>query len=79
MTDIDNGVEAPKKSLSAIYYNNKIKTNPEFYEKEKKRVSEYIHNRYYNDPDYREKILKQKKEYYHKKKALKNASNTAEK
>ena len=61
-----NSTEAPKKSASAIFYNNKIKTDAEFYEKEKKRVSEYIHNRYFNDPDYREKILKQKKEYYQK-------------
>ena len=79
MTDMKNSTEAPKKSASAIFYNNKIKTDAEFYEKEKKRVSEYIHNRYFNDPDYREKILKQKKEYYQKKKALKNALNTAEK
>ncbi len=65
------------KSTSAIYYNNKIKTDVEFYEKEKKRVSIYIHNRYFNDPLYRERILQQKKEYYLKKKALKNALNTA--
>lgn len=73
-----NTTEAPKKSASAIYYNNKIKENPEFYEKERKRVSEYIHNRYFNDPEYRERILQQKKELYLKKKALKKASNTAE-
>ena len=79
MTDKDKITEAPKKSTSAIYYNNKIKSDAEFYEKERKRVSDYIHNRYFNDPDYRERILKQKKEYYQKKKALKNASNTAEK
>ena len=66
------------KSSSAIYYNNKIKTDAEFYEKERKRVSEYIHNRYFNDPEYRERILKQKKEYYLKKKALKIATNTTE-
>ena len=79
MTDINKITEAPKKSTSAIYYNNKIKSDAEFYEKERKRVSDYIHNRYFNDPDYRERILKQKKEYYQKKKALKNALNTAEK
>ena len=79
MTDINKITEAPKKSTSAIYYNNKIKTDAEFYEKEKKCVSDYIHNRYFNDPDYRERILKQKKEYYQKKKALKIALSTAEK
>ena len=78
MTDTKNSIEAPKKSASAIYYNNKIKTDAEFYEKEKKRVSEYINKRYFNDPDYREKNLKQEKEYYQRKKALKKEENTAE-
>jgi len=73
MTSVMNVAETPKKSYSAKYYNNKIKTDSEFYEKEKKRVSDYIHNRYFNDPEYREKILQQKKEYYLKKKQLKNA------
>ena len=36
MTDMNKNMEAPKKSASAIYYNNKIKTDAEFYEKEKK-------------------------------------------
>ena len=36
MTDMKNSTEAPKKSPNAIYYNNKIKTDAEFYEKEKK-------------------------------------------
>ena len=71
MTDINNGAEAPKKSPNAIYYNNKIKTNPEFYEKENKRVSEYIHNRYFNDPDYREKKFKAKKGILSKKEGFK--------
>ena len=73
MTSVMNVTETHKKSYSAKYYNNKIKTDAEFYEKEKKRVSDYIHNRYFNDPEYREKILQQKKEYYLKKKQLKNA------
>jgi hypothetical protein len=73
MTTVMIFEETPKKSYSAKYYNNKIKTEAEFYEKEKKRVSDYIHNRYFNDPEYREKILQQKKEYYLKKKQLKNA------
>ena len=73
MTSVMNIAETPTKSYSAKYYNKKIKTDAEFYEKEKKRVSNYIHNRYFNDPEYREKILQQKKEYYLKKKQLKNA------
>ena len=56
------------------FYTNKIHTNTEFYEKEKKRVDEYQKNKYANDTEYREK----KKEYcrikmrelYRKKKAL---------
>ena len=54
-------------SYSAKYYNAKIKSNPEFYEKERKRVCEYIHNRYTNDEEYKQKILLQKKEYYQRK------------
>jgi len=41
------------------YYNNKIHTNPEFYEREKKRVAEYVKNRYNTDEEYKEK----RKEY----------------
>jgi len=52
-------------------YNNKIHTNPEFYEAEKKRVVSYIKNRYANDPEYRENLLRKKREYYAKKKAEK--------
>ena len=55
-------------SFSAKYYNAKIKNNPEFYEKERRRVCEYIHNRYNTDEEYKQKILQQKKEYYQKKK-----------
>ena len=40
--------DTPNLSYSAKYYNAKIKSNPEFYEKERKRVCEYIHNRYTN-------------------------------
>ena len=67
MTEIMNIIHPLKMSNSAKYYNNKIKTDAEFYEKERKRVAEYIHNRYFKDPEYREKILQQKKEYYLKK------------
>ena len=57
-----------KPSFSAVYYNNKIKSNKEFYDKERKRVCEYIHNRYTTDEEYKQKILQQKKEYYQRKK-----------
>jgi len=40
------------------YYNNKIHTDPEFYDKEKKVVA-YVKNRYNTDEEYREK----RKEY----------------
>ena len=60
--------DTPNLSYSAKYYNAKIKSNPEFYEKERKRVCEYIHNRYFNDEEYKQKILQQKKEYYQRKK-----------
>jgi hypothetical protein len=73
MTSVMNVIETPKKSYSAKYYSYKIKTDAEFYEKEKKRVSDDIHNRYFNYPGYQKKILQQKKEYYLKKKQLKNA------
>ena len=58
----------PTPSYNAKYYNAKIKSNPEFYEKERKRVCEYIHNRYFNDEEYKQRILQQKKEYYQRKK-----------
>ena len=60
--------ETPVLSYKAKYYNDKIKSNPEFYEKERRRVCEYIHNRYNNDEEYKQKILQQKKDYYQKKK-----------
>ena len=60
--------DTPNLSYSAKYYNAKIKSNPEFYEKERRRVCEYIHNRYTNDEEYKQKILQQKKEYYQRKK-----------
>ena len=41
------------------YYNNKIHTDAEFYEAEKKRVIAYQNNRYATDQEYREK----RKEY----------------
>lgn len=59
---------APTPSYNAKYYNDKIKSNPEFYEKERRRVCQYIHNRYFNDEEYKQRILQQKKEYYQRKK-----------
>ena len=41
------------------FYANKIHTNPEFYEAEKKRVVKYLVNRYNTDEEYKNK----KKEY----------------
>ncbi len=58
--------ETPVLSYNARYYNDKIKRNPEFYEKERRRVCEYIHNKYNNDEEYKQKILQQKKDYYQK-------------
>jgi hypothetical protein len=60
--------EIPSLSYNAKYYNAKIKSNPEFYEKERKRVCDYIRNRYNTDEEYKQKILQQKKDYYQKKK-----------
>lgn len=71
MVETPNDTKITKKSYSAKYYNAKIKSNPEFYEKERKRVCEYIQNRYNNDEEYKKKILQHKKEYYQLKKAEK--------
>jgi hypothetical protein len=51
-------------SLSAIYYSNKIHTNPDFYQKEKKRIADYMKNRYNTDEAYREKKKKYHRERY---------------
>ena len=61
---LNENIIAKKKLYNANYYNAKIKSNPEFYEKERKRVCEYIHNRYNNDEEYKKKILERKKERY---------------
>ena len=56
------------------FYTNKIHTDTEFYEKEKKRVTEYQKNRYASDPEYKEKKKEycriKMKELYQKRKAL---------
>jgi len=63
------------KSFSARYYDNKIKTDAEFYAKEKKRVAEYMKERYKTDEEYKERIKEQKKaSYYRRKEAKTNAS-----
>ena len=71
MVETPNDNKIAKKSYNAKYYNAKIKSNPEFYEKERKRVCEYIQNRYNNDEEYKKKILQHKKEYYQLKKTEK--------
>ena len=45
------------QSFSAKYYDNKIKTDLEFYAKEKKRVTEYMKNRYATDEEYSNKVI----------------------
>jgi hypothetical protein len=52
------------------YYNNKIHTDAEFYQEEKKRVVEYQINRYKNDEKYRQMKIEIAKNYYKKKKEL---------
>jgi hypothetical protein len=57
------------QSVYAKYYDNKIKTNPEFYNNEKKRVIEYIKNRYATDEEYRNRVKEQKLQSYYRRKA----------
>ena len=73
MTEVIEKLPLEERMRNSVkkYYNNKIHTNAEFYEKEKKRVLEYIKNRYANDQEYRENILMKKREAYAKKKELK--------
>ena len=61
-----------QQSSCARYYENKIKSDADFYEKEKKRVMEYMRNRYATDEEYRNRVKEQKKQSYHRRKALKN-------
>ena len=71
MTEVINTklpLEERMRLATKKYYNNKIKTDKEFYDKEKLRVVEYIKNRYANDPEYKENLLRKKREYYAKKK-----------
>ena len=58
------------QSFSAKYYDNKIKTDLEFYAKEKKRVTEYMKNRYATDEEYHNKIKEQKKQSYYRRKSM---------
>ena len=58
------------QSFSAKYYDHKIKTDLEFYAKEKKRVNEYMKNRYATVEEYRNKIKEQKKQSYHRRKSM---------
>ena len=64
--------EVKTPTTQSIFYNNKIKTNPEFYEKEKKRVTEYMVKRYHNDEEYKQKRRESAlKSYYNRKNAQK--------
>ena len=65
-----------QQSLSAKNYENKIKNDAEFYEKEKQRVMEYMKNRYATDEEYRNRVKEQKKQSYHRRKALKSQSSS---
>ena len=51
------------QSFSAKYYDHKIKTDLEFYAKEKKRVNEYMKNRYATDEEYCNKIKEHKSKH----------------
>ena len=70
MTEVIAKLPLEERMRQAVkkYYNNKIHTDPEFYQKEKTRVVDYIKNRYANDPEYRENLLRKKREYYAKRK-----------
>ena len=70
MTEIVEKLPLEERMKIAVkkYYNNKIHTDAEFYQKEKTRVVDYIKNRYANDPEYRENLLRKKREYYAKRK-----------
>lgn len=66
--------EVKVRSYLAIYYDNKIKTDPEYYEKEKKRITEYVVNRRRTDDEYRKRRNELSLKSYYKRKAL-NAQN----
>jgi hypothetical protein len=51
-----------------VSYFNKIKSDPEKYELEKKRVNELLYYKYHYDIDYRNKKLEYQKQYRLKKK-----------
>lgn len=46
----------------------RIKANPEKYNQEKERISNYIKTRYNSDPEYKEKILERNRQAYKNKK-----------
>lgn len=56
-----------KNAYMREYMKKYRKNNTEFYEKEKKYISNYLKNRYNTDPEFREKKNKQNLENYHKK------------
>lgn len=52
----------------------KIRNDPERWEKEKTRVNNHITNKYQNDPEYRAMILERNRQAYHKRMALKKVN-----
>lgn len=54
------------KEHTRTFYNNKIHTNPDFYQQEKIRIREYNKLRYKNDPVFAEKLKQKAKTYYQK-------------
>jgi flagellum-specific peptidoglycan hydrolase FlgJ len=64
------------KDTSNRFYSNKIRSNPDFYTKEKERIKEYKKNRYNTDPEYAEKVKAKAREGYYIRKL--KTQNTAE-
>lgn len=49
----------------------RIKANPEKYNQEKQRISNYIKNKYNSDPEYKQMILERNRQAYQKRKEAK--------
>lgn len=67
--------EVKVRSYMAIYYDNRIKNDPEYYAKEKKRITEYMVNRSRNDEEYRKRRSETALRSYYKKKELLRTQN----
>ena len=74
-TDVPFGVEDKRdwndkevrKAYMKEYMKKYRKNNTDYYEKEKKYITNYITNRYNTDPEYREKKNEYNLKVYHKK------------